>query len=120
MVLLATASPFPAYATPCSETAPDYTHCLEKLVLSHDDSLTYQKQRVDLLEQRLLLKDEQLNILKEDRKQLADALGGTRDALSSAGPKWYDSPILWLGVGLFLGSAVTIGVGVAASQAWRR
>lgn len=109
-----------AYAEPCNTTAPDYTACLERLALTQDNELKYQAQQLTLLQQRLELKTEQLQLVQVDRKQLADALVGTRDTVAALGPKWYDSPILWLGIGLFLGSAVTIGVGVAASQAWRR
>lgn len=115
VVLLLTASTARAA---CVETAPDYTTCLERLVLTQSDALNYHAQRETLLTQRLEIKTEQITILQQDREQLVQALTAAKDA-GTAASGWWNSPGLWLGIGLFLGSAVTIGVGVAASQAWR-
>lgn len=114
-VLLLTASTASAV---CVETAPDYTTCLEHLVLTQSDTLNYHLQRETILTQRLDLKTEQITILQQDREQLVQALTSAKDAVATASG-WWNSHGLWLGIGLFLGSAVTIGVGVAASQAWR-
>lgn len=108
---------------PCLTTSDSYVPCLESLVLTLDTDLQHERARVGLLEQRLLLRDEQIRLLTEDRTQLSAALVMSRDANAQAVGAigaWYNSPYLWLGLGLFLGAGLTIGVGVAASQAWRR
>lgn len=58
--------------------------------------------------QQLELKDRENAIITEAYDRVKATLPGISDAMQAAKGKWYESPVLWLGIGAFVGALVVV------------
>ncbi len=87
--------------------------CLRRELLRKADE-------VDHLKVELVHKDRLLEITNQENNINSSNLAALRkDALniSKLGPRWYESPQLWLGIGVFAGIGLTVLSGWAIGQA---
>lgn len=88
-----------ALATPCpADDAP----CLRQTILDLSDQNILLKQGLAIAEK----------IANEERAR-GDRWKDAAEKIAPKAPTWYESPGFWLGVGIAVGGAITIGVAVA-------
>lgn len=91
--------------------------CIRRLLLQKQDEvvslakqLGFREQQVELLQQSIKMITEQRDIAGSNAKALLESSAKLM-------PHWYESPILWFGVGMFGGMLLTVLAAVAVGQA---
>lgn len=104
-----------AAGAPCPEAD---LPCLRLRLLNAEegnDRLKLQLEGKDII---LKISEEQLSILSAQNQAFAKAATGALAAANQQLRLWYESPVLWAGIGVLLGTVLTVLVGVVVSRTW--
>jgi hypothetical protein len=102
-----------AFAAPCAE---DDLLCFQReLGKKADEALSLAKE-LESTKGLLSLEQQKSAAMKAAYDQVKETLPGLTSAIDAVRPKWYTSPILWMGIGLTLGFLATIAAIAAAGQ----
>lgn len=105
----------PAWAVGCVESD---LPCLRLRLLNAEEDNDRLKLQLEGKDKLIKISEEQLRILTEQNQTLGKTAQSALAAAQVVLPKWYEHPLFWGGIGLLLGVALTVTVGVVVSRAW--
>ena len=111
--IVAAAVPVVAVAEACGESD---LSCIRLLLLQKQDEVLSFGKRVGLVNQQVELLKQTVDMVNE---QLVIALSSNKTLLEAANklvPHWYQSPLLWFGIGVFIGGGLVVLTAYAVAQ----
>lgn len=93
--------------------------CIRRLLLNSEEVNDQLKLQLDGKDKLIKLSEEQLQILTTQNQALGKAASQALAVAQGQLRPWYESPVLWTGIGLVVGVVLTVAVGAVVARSWQ-